>query len=228
MSLRLDFTVRRAGFALRVDTTIDAGRTLAVIGANGAGKTTLLKSIAGLVPVDEGSISLDDHIVDDADTDQFVPPERRDVGVMFQDYLLFDHLSMLENVAFGPRARGVRKAEARERAREMIASVGLSHLVDHRPPELSGGQRQRVALLRALATRPRVLLLDEPLAAIDPAARAELRASLVERIAEFDGITLVVTHDASDVAAMAERVIVLDSGNVVWDGPVTDDRWRSR
>ena len=228
MSLRLDFTVRRAGFALRVDTTIDAGRTVAVIGANGAGKTTLLKSIAGLVAVDEGRIIVDDGVLDAADDDTFVAPERRDVGVMFQDYLLFDHLSMLENVAFGPRARGVRKAEARERAREMIASVGLSHLVDRRPPELSGGQRQRVALLRALATRPRVLLLDEPLAAIDPAARAELRASLVERIAEFDGITLVVTHDASDVAAMAERVIVLDSGNVVWDGPVTDDGWRSR
>lgn len=228
MSLRLDFTVRRAGFALRVDTTIDAGRTVAVIGANGAGKTTLLKSIAGLVAVDEGRIIVDNGVLDAADDDTFVAPERRDVGVMFQDYLLFDHLSMLENVAFGPRARGVRKAEARERAREMIASVGLSHLVDRRPPELSGGQRQRVALLRALATRPRVLLLDEPLAAIDPAARAELRASLVERIAEFDGITLVVTHDASDVAAMAERVIVLDSGNVVWDGPVTDDGWRSR
>ena len=228
MSLRLDFTVRRADFALRVDTTIDAGRTVAVIGANGAGKTTLLKSIAGLVAVDEGRIIVDDGVLDAADDDTFVAPERRDVGVMFQDYLLFDHLSMLENVAFGPRARGVRKAEARERAREMIASVGLSHLVDRRPPELSGGQRQRVALLRALATRPRVLLLDEPLAAIDPAARAELRASLVERIAEFDGITLVVTHDASDVTAMAERVIVLDSGNVVWDGPVTDDGWRSR
>jgi len=228
MSLRLDFTVRRAGFALRVDTTIDAGRTVAVIGANGAGKTTLLESIAGLVAVDEGRIVVDDRVLDSVDDDTFVAPERRDIGVMFQDYLLFDHLSMLENVAFGPRARGVRKAEARERAREMIASVGLSHLVDRRPPELSGGQRQRAALLRALATRPRVLLLDEPLAAIDSAARAELRASLVERIDEFDGITLVVTHDASDVTAMAERVIVLDSGNVVWDGPVTDDGWRSR
>lgn len=228
MSLRLDFTVRRAGFALRVDTTIDAGRTVAVIGTNGAGKTTLLESIAGLVAVDEGRIVVDDRVLDSVDDDTFVAPERRDIGVMFQDYLLFDHLSMLENVAFGPRARGVRKAEARERAREMIASVGLSHLVDRRPPELSGGQRQRVALLRALATRPRVLLLDEPLAAIDSAARAELRASLVERIDEFDGITLVVTHDASDVTAMAERVIVLDSGNVVWDGPVTDDGWRSR
>ena len=228
MSLRLDFMVRRADFTLRVDTTIDAGRTVAVIGTNGAGKTTLLESIAGLVAVDEGRIVVDDRVLDSVDDDTFVAPERRDIGVMFQDYLLFDHLSMLENVAFGPRARGVRKAEARERAREMIASVGLSHLVDRRPPELSGGQRQRAALLRALATRPRVLLLDEPLAAIDSAARAELRASLVERIDEFDGITLVVTHDASDVTAMAERVIVLDSGNVVWDGPVTDDGWRSR
>ena len=228
MSLRLDVIVRRAEFSLRVDTTIDAGRTVAVIGANGAGKTTLLKCIAGLVAVDEGRIVVDDRVLDAADGDRFVVPEQRDVGVVFQDYLLFDHLSMLENVAFGPRARGVRKAEARERAREMIASVGLSHLVDRRPPELSGGQRQRVALMRALATRPRVLLLDEPLAAIDPAARTELRTSLAERIAEFDGVTLVVTHDPADVAAMAERVIVLDSGNVVWDGPVSDDGWRPR
>lgn len=228
MSLRLDVTVRRAGFSLRVDTTVDAGRTVAVIGANGAGKTTLLKCIAGLVAVDEGCIVVDDRVLDASDGDRFVVPEQRDVGVVFQDYLLFDHLSMLENVAFGPRARGIRKAEARERAREMIASVGLSHLVDRRPPELSGGQRQRVALMRALATRPRVLLLDEPLAAIDPAARTELRASLVERITEFDGVTLVVTHDPADVVAMAERVIVLDSGNVVWDGPVSDDGWRPR
>lgn len=228
MSLRLDVTVRRAGFSLRVDATVDAGRTVAVIGANGAGKTTLLKCIAGLVAVDEGCIVVDDRVLDASDGDRFVVPEQRDVGVVFQDYLLFDHLSMLENVAFGPRARGIRKAEARERAREMIASVGLSHLVDRRPPELSGGQRQRVALMRALATRPRVLLLDEPLAAIDPAARTELRASLVERITEFGGVTLVVTHDPADVVAMAERVIVLDSGNVVWDGPVSDDGWRPR
>lgn len=228
MSLQLDFTVRRADFSLRVETTIDAGRTVAVIGANGAGKTTLLKSIAGLVAVDEGRIDVDDRVLDAADDDVFVVPERRDVGFVFQDYLLFDHLSMLENVAFGLRARGVRKAEAHARAHDMIASVGLSDLVDRRPPELSGGQRQRVALMRALVTRPRVLLLDEPLAAIDPAARAELRASLVERIDEFDGVTLVVTHDPADVAAMAERVIVLDSGNVVWDGPVTDGGWRPR
>jgi molybdate transport system ATP-binding protein len=221
LSLRLDFAVRLATFSLRVDTTIDDGSTVAIIGANGAGKTTLLKTIAGLMPVDEGRIVLDDRVLD-------AVTEKRDIGVVFQDYLLFDHLSMLENVAFGPRARGVRAAEAREHARQMIASVGMADLLERRPRELSGGQRQRVALLRALAIRPRVLLLDEPLAAIDAAARPELRASLVERIADFDGTTLVVSHDPSDVAAMADRVIVLESGRVVWDGPVTDDGWRPR
>ena len=228
MSLRLDFAVRLATFSLSVDTTIDDGSTVAIIGANGAGKTTLLKTIAGLMPVDEGRIVLDDRVLDAATEDEYVAPERRDIGVVFQDYLLFDHLSMLENVAFGPRARGVRAAEAREHARQMIASVGMADLLERRPRELSGGQRQRVALLRALAIRPRVLLLDEPLAAIDAAARPELRASLVERIDDFDGTTLVVSHDPSDVAAMADRVIVLESGRVVWDGPVTDDGWRPR
>lgn len=228
MSLRLDFTVRLATFSLRVDTIVEHGDTVAIVGANGAGKTTLLKTIAGLIPVDEGRIVLDDRVLDAAFDDEYVAPEKRDIGVVFQDYLLFDHLSMLENVAFGPRARGVRAVEAREHARQMIASVGMTDLLERRPGELSGGQRQRVALLRALAIRPRLLLLDEPLAAIDAAARPDLRASLVQRIDEFDGTTLVVSHDPTDVAAMADRVIVLEDGLVVWDGPVTDEGWRNR
>lgn len=228
MSLRLDFTVRRADFSLCVDTIIEHGRTVAIVGANGAGKTTLLESIAGLVAIDEGVIALNDRVLDAVADDEFVTPEKRDIGVVFQDYLLFEHLSALENVAFGPRAKGMRRADARERAREMLASVDLTELADRRPHHLSGGQRQRVALMRALAIRPRLLLLDEPLAAIDSASRTELRSSLVERIAAFDGTTLVVSHDPADVAAMAERVIVLDSGSVAWDGPVSDDGWRPR
>jgi len=228
MTLHLDFVVRLADFSLCVDLTIANGQSVAIVGVNGAGKTTLLKSIAGLVTVDEGRIVLDEQVLDSADDDEFVTPEKRGMGVVFQDYLLFDHLSVLENVAFGLRARGIGKAEARVRAREMVASNGLTELAERRPEALSGGQRQRVALMRALAARPRLLLLDEPLSAVDPSARADLRAALVRRIDEFAGTTLVVSHDPTDVMVMAERVIVLDSGNVVWDGPVTDDGWRSR
>jgi len=228
VTLRVDALVRRADFVLRVDLTVESRQRLAVVGANGAGKTTLLKCIAGLVPLDEGSISLDDRVLDDADTDQFVPPERRDVSVVFQDYLLFEHLSVLENVAFGPRARGARRSEARERARELVATVGLSDLSERRARALSGGQRQRVALIRALATRPRLLLLDEPLAAIDSSARGELRSTLERQVEGFDGTTLLVSHDPADVEALADRVIVLSAGNVVWDGPVSESGWRIR
>jgi len=135
---------------------------------------------------------------------------------------------VLENVAFGPRARGERRSEARERARELVATVGLSDLSQRRARALSGGQRQRVALIRALATRPRLLLLDEPLAAIDSSARGELRSTLESQVDAFDGTTLLVSHDPADVEALADRVIVLSAGNVVWDGPVSENGWRTR
>lgn len=226
MSLRLDFTVRRGGFSLTVDESIASGETVAIVGDNGAGKTTLLKCLAGLIAVDTGRIILDDLVLDDAETDDFVPPEHRDVGLVFQDHLLFEHLSALENVAFGPRARGVGRSEARARARTLLESVGLHGFADRRPSELSGGQHQRVALSRALAVSPRLLLLDEPLSAIDASVRTDLRASLVERIATYDGTALVVSHDPADVMALASRVIVLTAGRVTWDGPVDDDGWR--
>ncbi|MFM8563288.1 MAG: sulfate/molybdate ABC transporter ATP-binding protein [Acidimicrobiia bacterium] len=225
MSLRLDFTVHRGPFSLTVDEIVESGETVAIVGDNGAGKTTLLKCLAGLIAVDSGRIVLDDLVLDDASSDDFVPPECRDVGLVFQDHLLFEHLSALENVAFGPRARGVGRSEARTRARTLLESVGLHGFADRRPSELSGGQHQRVALLRALAVSPRLLLLDEPLSAIDANARADLRASLVERIAAFHGTTLVVSHDPADVVALAGRVIVLTAGRVTWDGPVGDDGW---
>jgi molybdate transport system ATP-binding protein len=228
MSLDLDFVVRLDDFSLSVATRVEAGETVAIVGPNGVGKTTLLKTITGLVAVDEGSIVVDGATMDRARTNEYVPPEHRGVGVVFQDYLLFEHMSMLENVAFGLRAHGHDKRAARERARALIATIGLSDFVDRRPSELSGGQRQRVALMRALAIEPRILLLDEPLSAIDRDARAELRDVLAGHIRSFAGITLLVTHDPDDVVSIAERVIVLDAGRVTWDGPVGDDAWRSR
>ena len=228
MSLNLEFDVRRSSFTLHARFDCVPGETVAIIGPNGAGKTTLLKAIAGLVPVDDGSIRLDGVTLDRASSDDFVEPDRRPIGMVFQDYLLFAHMTALENVAFGLRARGEKVAEARQRAKALLESMNIADCAPLRPGSLSGGQQQRVALARALAIEPRVLLLDEPLAAIDPASRHELRANLSAQLRSFGRIVLLVTHDMDDVRTIADRVIVLDSGRVVWDGPVTDDGWLPR
>jgi molybdate transport system ATP-binding protein len=158
----------------------------------------------------------------------FVRPERRPIGVVFQDYQLFSNLSALENVAFGLRARSVRKVEARERAAAWLDRVGLADLAQHRPRALSGGQAQRVALARALATNPRLLLLDEPLAALDAGARGEVRRDLRQHLATFDGVRLLVTHDPVDAYALADRVVILERGSVVQAGTLTDVATRPR
>ena len=148
------------------------------LGPNGAGKSTLLRALAGLVPLDAGAIRVDGAVVDEPATGTFVVPERRNVGVVFQDYLLFPHLSVLENVAFGLRSRGVSRVEARRRASDWLMRLGVDDRARARPGALSGGQQQRVALARALVTEPRLLLLDEPLAALDVGIRTGLRRDL--------------------------------------------------
>ena len=157
-------------------------------------------------------------------------PEERPVGVVFQNYLLFPHLSALENVAFGLRSRGVPKAEARTRAGNWLERVGLGEYRDSRPKQLSGGQAQRVALARALATEPRLLLLDEPLAALDASTRLETRRELRRQLDGYDGVRLLVTHDPMEAIALAERLIVLESGRVSQTGTPQDisERPRSR
>ena len=161
MMLDARLVVRRAGFILDIELAVAAGEVVALLGPNGAGKTTALRSLAGLTGLDDGHVTLDGARVDGE------PPERRRIGVVFQDYLLFPHLSALDNVAFGPRCRHVPRREAREKAREWLLRVGLAEHVRKKPRQLSGGQAQRVALARALAAEPKLLLLDEPLAALD-------------------------------------------------------------
>ncbi|MDQ1382650.1 MAG: molybdate transport system ATP-binding protein, partial [Actinomycetota bacterium] len=158
MSVEARIHGTRGTFSLTADLSVGDGEILAVLGPNGAGKTTLLRALAGLLPIDEGRISIDGTVVDDPAADVFVPPERRPVGVVFQDYLLFEHLSALDNVAFGLREQGVRRADARNRAYQLLAEVGAQEWSDVRPNAMSGGQAQRVALARALATEPRLLL----------------------------------------------------------------------
>jgi molybdate transport system ATP-binding protein len=193
-----------------------------VLGPNGSGKSTLFRCLSGLLPIDQGRIELDQQVLDDPVTETFVAPERRPVAVVFQDYLLFPNLTALENVAFGLRARGVPKADARAQARNWLERVGLSDHAGHRPHALSGGQAQRVALARALATHPRLLLLDEPLAALDAGTRADVRRDLRRHLATFDGVRLLVTHDPVDAYALADRVLILELGQVVQAGTLAD------
>jgi len=213
-----DISLRRGSLDLAARLDISAGETVAVLGPNGAGKTTLLTAIAGLGHIDAGRVVLDSEILEDTVTGEFIEPEQRPIGVVFQDYLLFPHLSTLDNVAFGLRARGVHRAESRGRAREWLARVGLADHADTRPSQLSGGQAQRVALARALITEPRLLLLDEPLSALDATTRAATRRDLRRHLAAYDGVRIVVTHDPVEAAALADRLVVLEGGRVVQVG----------
>jgi molybdate transport system ATP-binding protein len=216
-SLRLDLELHTSG-----------GETIAVLGPNGAGKTTFFRCVAGLLPIDAGSIQLDGEVLDDPDTGIFVPANERPMGVVFQDYLLFPSLSALENVAFGLRARGVPRVEARQRASTWLERVGLADHADLRPHALSGGQAQRVALARALATDPRVLLLDEPLAALDAGTKAEVRRDLRRHLAGFGGVRLLVTHDPVDAYALADRVVIVEAGRIVQSGALLEVTARPR
>ncbi|MDO8732192.1 MAG: ABC transporter ATP-binding protein [Actinomycetota bacterium] len=216
MTVLADFTLQRDAFSLRVDLTLRAGEVTAIVGPNGAGKTSFLRALAGLERISTGQLRLDERIVDDSQH-VFVAPKDRSSGYVFQEYVLFPHLSVLENVAFGLRARGVKRQDARASAENLLRHIGIASLLERKPSSLSGGQAQRVALARALATEPSLLLLDEPLSAADAETKNELRASLVERLAEFQGCCVFVTHDPIDALLFADRIIVLENGNVVQD-----------
>jgi molybdate transport system ATP-binding protein len=203
---------------LDVEFEVAPGRIVGLLGPNGAGKTTLLRVLAGLLRPDEGRVVLDDVVLDDTSRGIHVPPEERPVGVVFQHYVLFPHLSTLENVAFGLRSRGVPKAEARRKAAEWLSRVGLEGFLSSKPKQISGGQAQRVALARALATEPRLLLLDEPLAALDASTRLETRRELRRQLDGYDGVRVLVTHDPMEAIALAERLIVLEDGRISQTG----------
>ena len=222
--LTLEATVGVAleDFALDVQFTVSAGATVAVLGPNGAGKSTLLNALAGLIPLASGRVRLGDHVFEDAATGIYTRPEDRPVGVVFQDYLLFPHLSALDNVAFPLRARGRSRAAARHAAAAWLDRVGLAERAGARPAALSGGQAQRTALTRALITEPKLLLLDEPLAALDVATRNEVRRDLRAALDAFAGVRIVVTHDPFEAAALAKRLIVMEDGRIVQTGTAAE------
>jgi molybdate transport system ATP-binding protein len=206
-ALRVDLA--RAVGSLRVELALDVEReTLALAGPSGAGKTTVLRAIAGLDRPDRGRIEAGGEVWFDAHRGVCLPPERRSVGLVFQHYALFPHLTVRANVAFG----------GKDRVDELLERFGIAKLADVRPGRLSGGERQRVALARALARRPSVLLLDEPLAALDAATRATVRAELRQILRDLELPSVLVTHDYADAAALADRVGVLVEGRLVQVG----------
>ena len=227
MSLDAVFSLQLGDLDLEVELRAPAGAVTAVLGPNGAGKTTVLRAIAGSLAVDAGSISLDGTTLD-APPEVFVPQERRRLGIVHQDYLLFPHLTALDNVAFGPPSQGRTARAARAAAADLLDRVGVASHAGAKPRALSGGQAQRVALARALATDPAALLLDEPLAALDASTRTEVRRDLRRYLRGFAGPTLLVTHDPVDALALADHVAILEAGRLTQTGTIAEVTSRPR
>lgn len=221
-ALHLNFETRRGDFTLQIELDVAPGQVFAVVGPNGSGKTTLLRAIAGLTAISSGAVRLGDLILDDAGTDTFVPVRERPVSVVFQDYRLFPHLSVLDNVGFGPRSSGATRGQARDQALGWLRQFQLAEFSHRRPRQLSGGQAQRVALARALAANPQVLLLDEPLAALDAQTRLDVRSELRSHLEQFLGVCLLVTHDPLEALVLADQLVVLEGGRVTQLGAPAD------
>lgn len=228
MTLDAHVEVTLEAFMLCLDLGVADGEVVAVLGPNGSGKTTLLRALAGLQPLSAGHIVLDGSILDDPWAKVLVPPEQRPCAMVFQDYLLFPHLTALANVAFGPRSRGIPRAEAERGARAWLDRMGLADKARSKPGQLSGGQAQRVAVARALATEPRLLLLDEPMAALDVSVRGSVRHQLRRHLGEFGGSCIMVTHDPLDAAAIADRLIIIEAGRLVQQGTLREVTTRPR
>ncbi|MFJ6533664.1 ABC transporter ATP-binding protein [Microbacterium sp. NPDC091662] len=217
--LRADIVVEREHFAVEVAVQVAVGETVAIMGPSGAGKSTLLQALAGLEPLTAGEIEVAGRVVDRVAAPQVrTAPMNRGIVLLGQDARLFPHLSVRENVAFGPRAAGTDVRAARDSADEWLDRVGLPGAGDRMPRELSGGEGQRVAVARALAASPRAVLLDEPLVALDPATAGDIRQMLRDQLTGIT--TIAVTHDAADAVALAERLVVVEAGRVTQSGPV--------
>lgn len=226
MTGRLDARLvveRDEGFVLDISIEIEAGMTVALLGPNAAGKSTAVGALAGLIPLDRGHIQLGDRVLDDPGRGRFVVPEERHIGVVFQDYLLFPHQTVAQNVAFGVGGGRVPPGGS---VSAWLDRFGLSELAKRKPADLSGGQAQRVALARALITEPQLLLLDEPLAALDVTTRAQLRHILADHLRSFPGPRLLITHDPTEAFLLADRIHVIENGRITQVGTSEDIRLR--
>jgi molybdate transport system ATP-binding protein len=226
VNLSFDARLRSRSFDIALD--VADGETLAVLGPNGAGKSTLLGVLAGLIRPDDGRASLGGRALFDlaATRPVWLPPHRRGVALLAQEPLLFPHLTVRANVAFGPRSVGATRADATARAEHWLAETETLDLAERKPGELSGGQAQRVAIARALAAAPQLLLLDEPLAALDVAVAPTIRRMLRRVIAH--STTIVVTHDPLDAYLLSDRVVIVGGGRIVEQGPTRDVLERPR
>src|SRR5499427_1018783 len=226
--LDADIQLRLSRLTLDTAFTVAAGEVLALLGPNGSGKSTTLQALVGLLPLAGGRIVLDGTVLEDPAQHVKVPPEQRPIGLMFQDYLLFPHLSALENVAFGLRAKGTDKKAAREKASQAMERLGLDGLAEAKPGAMSGGQQQRVAMARALVTDPKLLLLDEPLAALDVSTKTDVRRLLREVLRQSHAANVLVTHDLLDAVALGDRMVVIQDGQIVQTGTPAEVTARPR
>lgn len=215
-------TVERAEFAVELELSVPGGGALALMGPSGAGKTTVLDALAGLTRLDAGRIELGGVTLADAAAGLHLPPSRRRVGRLGQDAELFPHLTVRDNIAFAIRARGAGREDAHAEAHDWLDRIGLGELRDRRPAALSGGQAKRVALVRALAARPRLLLVDEPFASLDVEAAADMRELIAAQLLEHPTTMILVSHDVRDAVALADRMIVIEAGRAVQHGAAAE------
>jgi len=213
-------------FPLEAEFAVDRGETLVLIGENGAGKSSLLFLLSGLMPPESGRIMLGERVIYDSSKGINVPAEERDIGFVFQHYALFPHLTVFENVAFGLRRRKIPPSEIRTRVEDSLALLSIESLDAVRADRLSGGQRQRVALARALAIAPALLLLDEPVSALDAGAQERMRSELRACIRRSDIPCIAVTHSFRDALSLGDRIGVMENGRIVQNG-TPDELMRS-
>ena len=226
--LEADIQLRLSRLDLNAAFTVASGEVLALLGPNGSGKSTTLRALVGLLPLSGGRIVLDGTVLEDPAQQLKIPPEKRPIGLMFQDYLLFPHMTAVENVAFGLRAKGADKTTAREKASQTLARLGLDKVAEAKPGSMSGGQQQRVAMARALVTDPKLLLLDEPLAALDVSVKTSVRRLLRDVLRQSSAANILVTHDLLDAVALGDRMIVIENGAIVQTGTPAEVTARPR
>ena len=208
MSLEVNGLIERGSFSHQVNLSVNE-QVVGVVGANGSGKTSLLRAIAGLDRLSQGTLTVDGEVWDQPSTNTFLAVEARGVGMVFQDHVLLPFATVLDNTAFPLRRLGQSRSEARQAARETLLDANCSHLLDAMPHELSGGQAQRVCIVRALVTKPRVLLLDEPLSAIDELGVEELRSWLTSRLRAHRSHCVLVSHSRGDITSMCDNVVAI-------------------